>query len=78
MITEVTVIIIIILLLLIRKVNDNNNNGNVSWIWFQNEGPIEDKTFWPVFVLQRGCLSFEKLFLKTILPSGANSKTSFK
>ena len=51
---------------------------NVSGIWFQNEGPIKDKAFWPVFVFRKGRLSFKKLFLKLILPSGANSKTSFK
>ena len=51
---------------------------NASGIWFQNEGPIKDKDFWPVFVFQKGCLSFKKLFLKLILPSGTNSKTSFK
>ena len=50
----------------------------VSRIWFQNEGPIKDKAFWPEFVFQKGCLSFKKLFLKLILPSGTNSKTSFK
>ena len=48
---------------------------NVSGIWFKNEGPIKDKAFWPVFVFRKGCLSFKKLFLKLILPSGANSKT---
>ena len=51
---------------------------NVSEIWFQNEGPIKDKAFWPMFVFQKGCLSFKKLFLKLILPLGTNSKTSFK
>ena len=51
---------------------------NVSGIWFQNEGPIKDKAFWPVFVFRKGSLSFKKLFLKLILPLGANSKTSFK
>ena len=51
---------------------------NVSGIWFQNEGPIKDKAFWPVFVFRKGCLSFKKLFLKLILPEDANSKTSFK
>ena len=50
----------------------------VSRIWFQNEGPIKDKAFWPEFVFQKGCLSFKKLFLKLILPSRANSKTSFR
>ena len=35
-------------------------------------------SFWPVFVFRKGRLSFKKLFLKLILPSGANSKTSFK
>ena len=30
---------------------------NVSGIWFQNEGPIKDKAFWPVFVIQKGYLS---------------------
>ena len=51
---------------------------NVSGIWFQNEGPMKDKAFWPVFVFWKGCLSFKKLFLKLILPLGTNSKTSFK
>ena len=51
---------------------------NVYEIWFQNEGPIKDKAFWPMFVFQKGCLSFKKLFLKLILPLGTNSKTSFK
>ena len=51
---------------------------NVPEIWFQNEGPIKDKAFWPMFVFQKGCLSFKKLFLKLILPLGTNSKTSFK
>ena len=51
---------------------------NVFGIWFQNERPIKYKAFWPVFVFQEGCLSFQKLFLKLILPSGASSKTSFK
>ena len=39
---------------------------NVSGIWFQNKGPIKDKAFWPVFVFQKGCLSFKKLFPKLI------------
>ena len=43
----------------------------------QNEGPIKDKAFWPLFVFRKSCLSFKKLFLKLTLPSGANSKTSF-
>ena len=51
---------------------------NVSGIWFQNEGPMKDKAFWPVFVFRKGRLSFKKLFLKLILPWGANSKSSFK
>ena len=51
---------------------------NVSGIWFQNEGPIKDKTFLPVFVFRKGCLNFKKLFLKLILTEDANSKTSFK
>ena len=51
---------------------------NVSGIWFQNEEPIKDIAFWPVFVFRKGHLSFKKLFLKLILPSGANSKTSVK
>ena len=51
---------------------------NVSGIWFQNEGPMKDKAFWPVFVFWKGCLSFKKLFLKLILPLGTNLKTSFK
>ena len=51
---------------------------NVSRIWFKNEGPIKDKAFWPVFVFRKGPLSFKKLFLNLTLPSGANSKTSFK
>ena len=51
---------------------------NVSGIWVQNEGPIKDEAFWPVFVFRKGRLSFNKLFLKLILPSGANSKTLFK
>ena len=51
---------------------------NVFEIWFQNEGPMKGKAFWPVFIFWKGCLSFKKLFLKLILPSGANSKTSFK
>ena len=48
---------------------------NVSGIWFQNEGPIKDKAFWPVFVFRKGRLSFKKLLLKLTLPSGGNSKT---
>ena len=51
---------------------------NVSGIWIQNQGSIKDKAFWPVFVFQKSHLSFKKLFLKLILPSDANSKTSFK
>ena len=51
---------------------------NVSVMWFQNEEPIRDKAFWRVFVFRKGRLSFKKLFLKLTLPSGANSKTSFK
>ena len=51
---------------------------NVSGIWFQSETPIKDKAFWPAFVFQKGCLSFKKLLLKLILPSGANSKNPFK
>ena len=51
---------------------------NVSGIWFQNEGPMKDKAFWPVFVFRKDRLSFKKLFLKLILASVANSKTSFK
>ena len=51
---------------------------NVSGIWFQNEGPMKDKAFLPVFVFRKGRLSFKKLFLKLILPLSANSKTSFK
>ena len=51
---------------------------NVSGIWFQNEGPIKDKAFWPVFVFRKGRLSFKKLLLKLTLPSGGNLKTSFK
>ena len=30
---------------------------NVSGIWFQNEGPIKDKAFWLVFVIQKVYLS---------------------
>ena len=30
---------------------------NVSAIWFQNEGPMKDKTFWLVFVFWKGLLS---------------------
>ena len=26
---------------------------NVSGIWFQNEGPIKDKAFWPLFVFRK-------------------------
>ena len=51
---------------------------NVSVFWFQNEEPTKDKAFWPVFAFQKWHLSLKKLFLKLILPSGANSKTSFK
>ena len=51
---------------------------NVSVIWFQNEGPMKYEAFWPVFVFRKSRLSFKKLFLKLILLSGANSKTSFK
>ena len=51
---------------------------NVSGIWFQNEGPMKDMAFWPVFVFRKSYLSFKKLFLKLILPSDVNSKTSFK
>ena len=47
---------------------------NFSGIWFQSEEPMKDKAFWPVFVFQKGHLSFDKLFLKLILPSGGNSK----
>ena len=43
---------------------------NFSGIWFQNEGPVKGKAFWPVFVFQKGCLSFKKLFPKLILPLG--------
>ena len=51
---------------------------NVSVIWFQNEGPMKYEAFWPVFVFRKSRLSFKKLFPKLILPSDANSKTSFK
>ena len=57
------------------KVFKSSVSFNASGIWFQNEGPIKDKAFWPVFVFRKGHLSFKKLFLKLILPSGANSKT---
>ena len=39
---------------------------------------MKNKAFWPVFVFRKGHLSFKKLFLKLIIPSGANSETSFK
>ena len=42
------------------------------------DSKMKHKAFWPVFVFRRGRLSFKKLFLKLILPSCANSKTSFK
>ena len=29
---------------------------NALGIWFQNEGPIKDKPFLPVFVFQKICL----------------------
>ena len=60
------------------KVFKLSNFFNISGIWFQNEGPIKDKAFWPVFIIREGRLSFKKLFLKQILPSSANSKTSLK
>ena len=44
---------------------------NVSGIWFQNQGPLKDNYFWPVFVFCKGRLSFKKLFLQLILPLGA-------
>ena len=37
---------------------------NVSGIWFQNEGPMKDMAFWPVFVFQKSCLSFFSTQLK--------------
>ena len=64
--------------LLTNSVFDLSVFFNVSGIWFLNKGPIKDKAFWPVLVFRKGLLSFKKLFLKLILPSGANSKTSFK
>ena len=51
---------------------------SVCGILFQNEGSIKDKAFWPVFVFWKGRLSFQKLFLKLTLHSGANSNTSLK
>ena len=51
---------------------------NVSGIRFQNEVPMKDKAFWLLFVFRKGLLSLKKLFLKLILASGTNSKTSFK
>ena len=51
---------------------------NISGIWFQNKGPIKDKAFWLVFVFRKGGLSFQKLFHKPLLTSGANPKTSIQ
>ena len=36
---------------------------------------MKDRAFCPVFVFRKGRLSFKTLFVKLILPSGANSKT---
>ena len=33
---------------------------------FRKEGPMYDKDFCPALVLQKGCLSFAKLFLVSI------------
>ena len=75
MIISITVVIVtIILLLLIILIKFSLMSG----IWFQSEGPKKDKAFWPVFVFRKDYLSSKKLFLKLILPSAANSKTSFK
>ena len=29
---------------------------NVSGIWFQNKGPMKNKSFWTEFVFRKGCL----------------------
>ena len=47
---------------------------NVSGIWFQNQGPLKDNYFWPVFVFCKGRLSFKKLFLQLILPCGCKNR----
>ena len=46
----------------------------VSGRLFHNEGTMYDKVFCPELVLWKGCLSFAKLFLVSILQFGANSK----
>ena len=41
------------------------------------EGPIQEIAFCPMFVLRKGLLSLEKLFLVPMLQCGANSEISF-
>ena len=45
---------------------------NVCGILIQNEGPIKDKAFWPVFVFRKGLFSFKtsKLILLNITNRG--------
>ena len=50
----------------------------VSGRLFHKVGPMYDKVFCPVLLLRKGCLSFAKLFLVSILQCGANSKILFR
>ena len=50
----------------------------VSGRLFHKVGPMHDKVFRPVLLLRKGCLSFAKLFLVSILQCGANSKILFR
>ena len=45
--------------------------------FFQTDGPIYDRLFFPMLVLQKGTLSLAQLFLKVVLTCEACSKTSF-
>ena len=48
----------------------------VSGRLFHKEGPMYDKVFCAVLILQKGCLSFAKLFLMSILLYGASLEIS--
>ena len=45
---------------------------------FHKEGPMYNRVFWPMLVLQKGSWSLAKLFLVSILQYGWNSKISFR
>ena len=59
-----------------RKKKEKTSKQTASKL-FQIQGLIQEIAFCPMFVLRKGILSLEKVFLVLILQCGTNSKISF-